>query len=59
MTKAQKIDSMLAWSLFGCAISAQNEQRLREQFAAKGDEEIDTLYAKQLRRRAIVESRVA
>jgi hypothetical protein len=52
MTKAEKIEDMLAWSLFGCTISAENERRLRSQFAAKSEEEIETLYSSQMRRRA-------
>lgn len=57
MTKQDKINQMLAWSLEGCNISARNEATLRQQFAAKSDEEIDGLHAKHLRRKAIVEAR--
>lgn len=54
MTKAQKIADMLEWSLCGCSISPENEARLRTQFAAKPETEIDELYASQMRRRGYI-----
>jgi hypothetical protein len=57
MTKAEKIYDMLEWSLCGCNISPENEKRLRAQFAAKSDAEIDELYASQMRRRRYINER--
>ena len=51
MTHVEKIRSILEWAFEGCNVSTKNLQHTKAQFEAMSEEEINAIYALQLRRR--------